>query len=86
VANEIVSLALRQLAENTYCSSEHNQFIIHSPNTIGATIFVPLHLLLQNSLINWALLTGNGNIKIEDDGEVKKNNAQRHSPRPIRND
>jgi hypothetical protein len=30
-------------------------------NIIGAIVFIPLPLLLQNSAINWAVLTRNGN-------------------------
>jgi hypothetical protein len=47
-----------------------------------------LYLYFQNSLINWVVLTGNGNKANIRCQQIKKkqNNAQRHSPRPIPND
>jgi hypothetical protein len=38
-------------------------WFLHNANTVGTTSLVPLHLFFQTSLINWAVLTGNGNME-----------------------
>ncbi len=52
---------------------------LYSANTLGATSLVALRLFVQNSHINWAVLTGNGNMLSvpyrHRGGRIKKINA-----------
>ncbi len=43
-------------------SANKSSYGSYRANSIGATSLAPLHLLIQNSPVNWTVLTGNGNM------------------------
>jgi hypothetical protein len=60
---------------------------VRDRGTRTGKLFAMLLLLFQKSTLNFAILTGNGNVfNKRCRVPIKKNNIQSHSPRPIPND